>query len=295
MASGDLFKRKSLLPTGSGSKEFPARGDEIRRESTDAVFERPTMPPDVPPEVHARRAMRQLDDREQATTARSPAMRRSASDAESPDVERIEPDLDAIEFDLISQNPPRIRETKPGKVPPAGAPAADKQPPVSDLEIDMDASASSALGFVDAHDRGARLPEPIAFAQETDDPPMEKPASLSGLYAVGDFSGALQLAEEMLSKSPDNETARRYASSCREVLTKMCCARIGSLEQTMRVVVAPEKIRWLSIDHRAGFLLSLVDGQSTVEDLLDISGMARLDALRIIAELVSKKVVSLGS
>ena len=39
------------------------------------------------------------------------------------------------------------------------------------------------------------------------------------------------------------------------------------------VMVAREQLRWLSIDHRAGFLLSHVDGVSSLEMILDVSGM----------------------
>jgi hypothetical protein len=39
--------------------------------------------------------------------------------------------------------------------------------------------------------------------------------------------------------------------------------------------------------------LSLVDGVSTVEMILDVSGMPRLDALRILNELVQQRIVAL--
>jgi hypothetical protein len=37
-----------------------------------------------------------------------------------------------------------------------------------------------------------------------------------------------------------------------------------------------------------------MDGQSTVDELLDISGMTRLDALRIIHDLTKQQVVRLA-
>jgi hypothetical protein len=38
--------------------------------------------------------------------------------------------------------------------------------------------------------------------------------------------------------------------------------------------------------------LSLIDGSSTVEMILDVCGMAKLDAFRILHELVQQKIVS---
>ena len=74
----------------------------------------------------------------------------------------------------------------------------------------------------------------------------------------------------------------------------MYAARLGDLAQLVSVGVPPNEIRWLSLDHRAGFLLSLVDGTSTVEEILDISGMTRLDALRIMFTLAQQNVVKLS-
>jgi hypothetical protein len=48
------------------------------------------------------------------------------------------------------------------------------------------------------------------------------------------------------------------------------------------------------IDHRAGFLLSLVDGKSSLEEIVESCGMPRLDALRILQELVGRAVAQLG-
>ena len=37
-------------------------------------------------------------------------------------------------------------------------------------------------------------------------------------------------------------------------------AKLGPLDRVPMVVVPRTQMRWLSIDHRAGFVLSLVDG-----------------------------------
>ena len=113
-------------------------------------------------------------------------------------------------------------------------------------------------------------------------------------YAMGDFTGALVVAEGMLEVNPDDIDAQRYAQSCRDVLTQMYAARLGALTQRVSVAVPSDQIRWLSLDHRAGFVLSLIDGSSTVEELLDISGMNRLDALRILFTLFDQRVIALS-
>ena len=128
-------------------------------------------------------------------------------------------------------------------------------------------------------------------------PPVDEPleTQMRDRYAAGDFTGALVLAETLLDGSPTHADALRFADSCRDVLVQMYSARLGSLDQPVYVAVPADQVRWLNLDHRAGFLLSLVDGSSTIEELLDISGMPRLDALRIVYTLFEQQVIGLGT
>jgi hypothetical protein len=111
-------------------------------------------------------------------------------------------------------------------------------------------------------------------------------------FALGDFSGSLKAAESLLERSPAHEEASRFADSCRSRLCGMYEAKLGSLTRVPRVVLPPEQVRWLSLDHRAGFILSCVDGYSSIEEILDVSGMPQIDALRILHELLVQKVIS---
>jgi hypothetical protein len=136
-------------------------------------------------------------------------------------------------------------------------------------------------------------------APSTPEPPREsQPAvtdpivEMQERFALGDYSGALVMAESMLDENPTHVEAREYAESCRSVLQQMYTARIGPLDRVPVVEVAPDQLRWLSIDHRTGFILSLVDGVSSLEMILDVSGMPPLDALRMLFELVQQRIIS---
>jgi hypothetical protein len=118
-------------------------------------------------------------------------------------------------------------------------------------------------------------------------------AELRERYALGDFSGALAIAEDILGGDPDNVDAQRYAESCRDVLRQMYAARLGPMDQIPVVAIPTEQLRWLTLDHRSGFLLSHVDGVSTLEEILDVSGMNPLEAMRIIYDLLQQKVIAL--
>lgn len=124
-------------------------------------------------------------------------------------------------------------------------------------------------------------------------PPPITEQEMKDRVAVGDFSGALEIAEKLLDEDPNDQGARTCADDCRETLKKMYLGRIGSLARVAVVSVPRDQLRWLSIDHKAGFVLSLVDGVSTLEMVLDLTGMTELDALRILSELVQQRIITL--
>ena len=113
-------------------------------------------------------------------------------------------------------------------------------------------------------------------------------------FDVGDFSGALILAEGILEHDPESVDALLYAEHCRDVLKQMYISRLGGVGKVPQVAVSDEQLRWLNLDHRAGFLLSLVDGHSSFEELLDMSGMPPVDALRLLLELLQQNVIKVA-
>ena len=69
--------------------------------------------------------------------------------------------------------------------------------------------------------------------------------------------------------------------------------RIGPRRQVPRIAMEARQITQLRLDHRSGFLLSMIDGRITVEELLDVSSMGRLETLRLICELLDHGVLAL--
>ena len=249
-------------------------GVELSQPDDDAddLGDRVTVVPDVPPSKMARELLAQADssrptpsfhDRETPTGATPPPR------AKPPSLEMpfAEPGL-------------------PSEPPTAPLPSSD------DLELDLGELPDLEL------DRSASLPNaptPAEAETETQPPTEVDPAvgEMKDRYAMGDFTGALVIAESLLETDVNDAEALRYADSCRDVLTQMYAARLGDLGQIVIVAIPPDQIRWLSLDHRAGFLLSMVDGTSSIEEILDVSGMTRLDALRIMFTLLEQRIIRL--
>ncbi len=67
-----------------------------------------------------------------------------------------------------------------------------------------------------------------------------------------------------------------------------------SLAQRVPVqVLGADEARVLPMDHRAGFILSLVDGDSGVETIVDVSGMPREDVLHILQQLLDAGLIAM--
>jgi hypothetical protein len=88
------------------------------------------------------------------------------------------------------------------------------------------------------------------------------------------------------SVAPDAESPEQLERSCLDTL--------GPLARIPRVAVSGAELGKLSLDHRAGFVLTFVDGMSSLDDILDASGLPRLEALRLLRDLVRAGVVTLG-
>lgn len=112
-------------------------------------------------------------------------------------------------------------------------------------------------------------------------------------FALGDFTGALRAAEILLGRAPDDAQADECAGHCRDKLAHFYLARLGGGRRRLEVAVRAADVRWLGIDHRAGFLLSHVDGTTTLDDVVDVSGMPRHEALKLLVELFEAGAVRL--
>ncbi|HEY6462346.1 MAG TPA: hypothetical protein VIY73_19395 [Polyangiaceae bacterium] len=64
-----------------------------------------------------------------------------------------------------------------------------------------------------------------------------------------------------------------------------------SMTGTPVVVMPADVLKKLPLDHRAGFLLSLMDGAMDLETMVEIAGMPREEVLRLVRDLFESGVV----
>jgi len=112
-------------------------------------------------------------------------------------------------------------------------------------------------------------------------------------FDAGDFQGAHDAARALLEREPDDADAKRVEERARSVLLDMFGACLGPLSSVPYLALPLGDVMSLGLDHRAGFVLSQIDGVSAFDDILDVTGMPRLDSMRILCDLLVSKVIAL--
>lgn len=273
-----------------GGKPSPAAG-------TPAVKAAPNLGPPAdrrtPPAGGARAPLPTLTDPAELEAARQ----KSAGSKPVPQRPTPQGLLSLANARIPSNLPPRPKKQSTGAfaaVDREWEELATSPPPPMQQDL-IDAMArDTPPSTQDASELAALSAAQPAAARSVPPPPQAPPSAqeMNDRVSLGDYTGALEIAEKLLEIDHDDGPVKVCAESCRGVLKQMYTTRIGPLDRVPIVMVARDQLRWLSIDHRAGFVLSLVDGVSSLEMILDVSGMPELDALRILSELAQQRIIS---
>ncbi len=202
---------------------------------------------------------------------------------------------------LDARGPDPAVPVRPPPPPPAAA-----GPAASPWDHGPAAAPAVVLGEGDGLDLasvslGAPVPPLVPDAARPDVPPRQGRTTdvevwMQGareLFALGDFSGSLEMIEKILRLDPSHAEAREYLRQNEATLIAMYESKLGPLDGRPRLAIQPEEVMWLNLDHRAGFLLAQIDGAATYDDLFALSGLPRLDTARILATLLQEGVIRL--
>ncbi len=71
--------------------------------------------------------------------------------------------------------------------------------------------------------------------------------------------------------------------------------RVSDTGAVPRIVIDPSEVTGFDLPADVGFMLSLVDGKTSIDELIALSGMDAFEALRILDELVAAGIAELES
>jgi len=201
--------------------------------------------------------------------------------------------VEAVETALTAPSQPAPVRTSQ----PASAEAASPwdQGPSVGVPIVLEAEGGLDLSAVaEKSDLRPLIPERVRLTPHPVSPKSDVEIWMGGareLFALGDFSGSLEMIEKILKVDPNHSEAWAYLKQNEATLIAMYESKLGSLAGVPRLAIKPEEVMWLNLDHRAGFLLAQIDGTVTYEDLFALSGLPRLDTAKILATLLGDGVI----
>jgi hypothetical protein len=91
--------------------------------------------------------------------------------------------------------------------------------------------------------------------------------------------------------SPPSRSERPPPAPAGRSLTQAFLRAIGGNDGILKLAVPPARLTELQLKHEAGFVLSRIDGMTSIEEILDLSPLGRVETLRILHELLQSGVL----
>ena len=270
-----MAERPSKPPTaGRGTSGAPGSGVNPRASGPHhSLAASPSSPRSSP-----RPAAPPTSPRSSPRPAAPPTSPRSSPRPASPPTSAASNDLESVVRAGLADLE-RASGPGPASRQPSGPPAPTTSGPTSATRAGSLPSSPAAASFsFAAPPPGADLDELMVQARRK--------------QSVGDFTGSLHLVEQVLTANPEHVEARRYLTENTSRLLEMYRSKLGKMSHRPKLQLRQQEIIWQSLDHRAGFLVSQVDGRTTYEDIIEISGLSELEATRMLARLVDQGVIA---
>lgn len=114
------------------------------------------------------------------------------------------------------------------------------------------------------------------------------------LLRSNDFEGALDLYQRAALLDPERIELEGYVDLLRSRLVKSYRERIGDAGRVPKLLVPLDQITRFTLPADAGFVLSMIDGRISFEELISVTSMGPFEALRILAGLLDAGIVGVA-
>ena len=158
---------------------------------------------------------------------------------------------------------------------------------------------ATALQYIDAVHAAAARPAPKAGVE---DRPREAGATAAELLEdarillrAQDAETAYEVLQLAGDLAPGELEVEGYLDLVRCRLFEEYRGRLGAVEEPVRLAVDLAELPALQLSSDAGFLLSQVDGETTIEQLVSLAGTDPFQALRTLDRLISAGIVEIES
>lgn len=114
-----------------------------------------------------------------------------------------------------------------------------------------------------------------------------------GMIAAGDAGAALELLESRLAEQAGDLEAQALTDLVRSHLFHLHRDRVSDGTAVPGVRLGPDEILKFNLPANAGFVLSMIDGVTAVDDLVALSGMDPFESLHLLVKLMDAGIVDM--
>jgi tetratricopeptide (TPR) repeat protein len=107
----------------------------------------------------------------------------------------------------------------------------------------------------------------------------------------GELEKAVAAADLALSEDPNSVLGQKLITRNKDTIVGLFQSYLGDLERMPQLARPLHELANAPISPRAAFLLSRIDGTLTIDELLDVSGMPRLEAYRHLCQLFLRGIL----
>lgn len=126
-----------------------------------------------------------------------------------------------------------------------------------------------------------------------DSGPRRTVSRIRALIQQGSYEEALQVADAMLAIVPLHKEARALAAECTAAMEIAFLRKLGPISACPALAISPRDLKEKELDNVSAFLLSQLDGRTSIETLLDVCGLPRWIALRLLCDLEARGVIAI--
>jgi hypothetical protein len=111
------------------------------------------------------------------------------------------------------------------------------------------------------------------------------------LFRKGEAQEALELLETLARENPRRMGIQGYFELVRSHVFNDFRERVADASRVLKIKITPEEVMRFNLPAKAGFVLSMVDGNTSVNEILALSGMDPFDAMRVVHNLLEAGIV----
>jgi len=108
---------------------------------------------------------------------------------------------------------------------------------------------------------------------------------------AGELDKAVSAVDLALSEDPNSALGQKLITRNKDTIMSLFQQYLGNLDRMPHLAKPLQELANASISPRAAFLLSRIDGTLTIDELLDVSGMPRLEAYRHLCQLFLRGIL----